>query len=151
MTKTNRVDFACQSFAANRRVVERDLAELREFGSHLRGFRRVKMSTGTVVRILLYPFYLWEKGRVVPLLQEARFKIRFYRKIEADLEQGDLNSAIEALSLFAPREGTTVEIIKRVRTTPATISAIRRSSSIMRQNMLRLRDSLIEIQKEKAA
>jgi hypothetical protein len=66
------------------------------------------------------------------------------------LERGDLSSAIEALSLFAPRKETTRGIVHRLRVGPATIDTIHQIPHILRENMLRLRDELIKIQQTQA-
>jgi hypothetical protein len=147
---TDRVDFARQSFAANRGIAEKSLATIKQHAHLLHDFRHGRTTAGPIRKILLWLPYLCEKSRVVPLLKETRWKIRFYRKVEADLERGDLASAIEALSLFAPLEETTLETIQRVRTSPVTVWAIQRSPHIVRLNMLRLRDDLIKVQQEKA-
>lgn len=149
MTQTNRVEFARQSFAANRRVAEEKLAEAREYIQHLRGFRHDRAAVGSVMRFIMFVPYLWEKRKMVLLLQEIRWRIRFYRRVEADLKRGDLGSAIEALSLFAPREETTTEIVRRVQSSPVTVWAIQQSPTILRENMLRLRDDLIKVQQER--
>ena len=103
-TQMNRVGFACMSFAANRRVAEQKLTEVREYVQHLRGFRHDRTATGSLMRFVMFVPYLWEKRKMVRFLREIRWRIRFYRKVETDLKRDDLGSAIEALSMFAPRE-----------------------------------------------
>lgn len=149
MLKTDRVEFARKSFAANRKVAERNLLEMRKYAQDLLDFRHNRRDVCPAKRLLLQLPYLLEKRKLVPLLREMRWKIRFYRKVETDLECGDLGSAIEVLSLFAPREETMMETVRRVQTQPATVWAIQRSPHIMRMNMLRLRDDLIQIQRER--
>ncbi len=149
MAKTDPVDLARKSFAANRQVAERNLKEMREYARNLLDFRHNRTDAGPVRRLLMQLPYLLEKHKLVPLLRETRWKVHFYRKVETDLERDDLGSAIEALSLFVPREETAMETIRRVQTSPATVWAIQRNPHILRVNMLRLRDDLIKIQQEK--
>lgn len=145
MGRMNRIEFTRQSFERNREIVEKDLGEMREYAHNLQDFRHHRTIVGPLTHIAMYPFYLWERRKLVRLIRVARWKVRFYRKIEKDLEYNDLGSAIEALSLFAPREETTMEIIHRVRTSPATLWAIQRSPNVIRENMLILRDELLKI------
>ncbi len=149
MAKQDRVEFARQNLAANRRIAERNLKEMREYAQHLLDFRHSRTEVSAIRRALLWLPYLWQKRKLLPLLRETRWKVRFYRKVEVDLEHGDLGSAIEALSLFAPREETPMETVQRVRTQPTAVWAIQRSPHIMRVNMLRLRDDLIKIKQGK--
>jgi|SRR6185437_560045 len=151
MAWKNRVDFAQQSFAKNRKIAERNLSGMREYARHLLNFRHnrgmfILPRWFVLPRYVLWPFYFWYKHKLVPELKQTHWKIQFYRKVERDLERGDLASAIEALSMFAPREETMSETIHRIRTTPATLTAIQRSPHILRENMLRLRDELLKIQ-----
>lgn len=147
MSQKNRVEFARQSFVANRHTAEGKLKEMRKYMQQLLDFRHGRTDASALLRILMWLPYLWEKRNLLPQLRETRWKIRFYRKVEVDLERGDLGSAIEALSVFAPREETVAETVRRVRTQPATVWAIQRSPHIMRTNMLRLREDLIKIQR----
>jgi hypothetical protein len=149
MVERDRVEFARESFAANRRVAERHLAEMLAYARNMLDFRHNRIAVNPVQRVYLWLSYQWDKRRLVPALRETRWKVQFYRRVEADLERGDLGSAIEALSLFAPREETTMETIQRIQTSPATVWAIQRSPHIVRVNMLRLRDDLLKIQPEK--
>jgi hypothetical protein len=145
----DRIDFARQSFVANLRIAERNFTQVRLYAHQLHDFKHGRTNVGPIGTTLMWIPYLLAKRTIIPLLREARWRVRFYRKIEADLERGDLTSVIEALSLFAPREETTLETVRRVRTQPATIWAIQRSPHIVRVNMLRLRDDLIKIQQER--
>lgn len=150
----DKVDYARRSFAANRKTVEEDLADMRNYTRWLLKERHYgwngdlleKALHITLFRMFVYP---WDKHLMVPRIRLARFKIRLYRKVEADLANGDLASAIEALSQFAPQDETNRQIARRVVSSPATIEAIRRAPHILRSNMLRLRDDLLNIQQSK--
>ncbi len=141
-----KVEYARRCFAHNRAIAEKEFAHARDYAKQMRDDRHGRAPIPFGIRTICHLPYLWEKPKVFRILCEYRWKVRFYRKIETDLDSGDLTSAIEALSIFCPREETASEVVQRVRKTPATISAALSSPGVLCTNMLRLRDDLMRIQ-----
>lgn len=141
MSSSDRIDFARRSFAANRQVAERQLTTLKEDAHCMSMFRHKKRKLSLLMRLFGSILYILDKSKVIRDLKMLRGKISFYRKIESDLALGNVDSAIKALSILAPREETLMEIARR--RTPATVTAILNTPHIMRINMLQLRDDLL--------
>lgn len=145
------VNRAKGAFASNRRTVESNLAELRVYARRRINFRHgYGREFNPIKRFFIYLFYLDDKRKLVPDMWRAHRKIRRYRKIEADLEQGILDSSIEALAELMPREETSRERVRRIRA-GSSVAAIMFGvgpppPDILRANMARLHNQLLQVQ-----
>lgn len=143
------VDYTIRSFEYNRKIVEDNLRDLQQYIKSIPRSRPLWQQLSGVAWLRRW----YETRILVHNYKELRRRRQIYRQVEQRLSSGDLSLAIKALSEFCPESESSRDIIRRIYRdhSLSPLLAVSCSPSILRENMLGLRDKLIVIQKESPA
>lgn len=142
-----KIKYTLECIRHNRRIVEDNLLAIRENAAF---FRKPALRPGILNWLDYYANRRRYMRRSVREFWEMRRKLLIYRSIETDLEKGDVASAIKALGIFCPKRESKARFIYRLIQNSPTLENILTAPDILRENMLRLRDDLLRLQRETA-